>query len=89
MLIRVNKEAKIVEIWLMNAEQDAPSFRRCPRPIYQAYRSHAYMPVVCMSSHPERFQHGFYSLLNEHAQRLGDCAQQLVRKGDLRVLYHG
>ena len=88
MLIRLNNEAKIVEIWLMNAERDDPALRRGLQPLFKAYRSYGYMPVEYMSSENEQTQQGFYRLINECVQQLDDCAEQRTKKGDLRVLHH-
>ncbi|WMJ84955.1 hypothetical protein RBH76_05930 [Oscillospiraceae bacterium MB24-C1] len=47
--ITINKQAKIVQVWLNNAEQQDAALRESLKPLYNQYRTQKYLVAVMTS----------------------------------------
>ena len=76
MQMRVQKEQKIVELWLTRAEKDDPAFQSSLKPLCQQYKAKNYLVAVFLSGEADLYQQT-RDLLLYNRRRL---AEQDVRK---------
>lgn len=76
MQMRVQKEQKIVELWLTRAEKDDPAFRSSLKPLFQQYKAKNYLVAIFLSGEADLYQQT-RDLLLYNRRRL---AEQDVRK---------
>lgn len=56
MQMRVQKEQKIVELWLTRAEKDDPAFQSSLKPLFQQYKAKNYLVVIFLSGEADLYQ---------------------------------
>lgn len=56
MQMRVQKEQKIVELWLTRAEKDDPAFRSSLKPLFRQYKAQNYLVAVFLSGEADLYQ---------------------------------
>lgn len=71
MLMHIQQERKIVELWLTKAERNSAAFQESLKPIYQHYKAQNYLVAVFLSGEADLHQQT-WDLLRYNRRRLAE-----------------
>ena len=82
--MRVQKEQKIVELWLTRAEKDDPAFRSSLKPLFRQYKAQNYLVAVFLSGEADLYQQT-RDLLLYNRRRLAEHDVRKRRQPDISL----
>ena len=80
----VQKEQRIVELWLTRAEKDDPAFQPALKPLFQQYKAQNYLVAVFLSGEADLYQQT-RDLLLYNCRRLAEQDVQKQRQPDISL----